>query len=89
MGGGIGRRHASLRWVFERLLTRFGPQRWWPADTPFEICVGAILVQGTSWRNAELALDALRRTDRLRFERLRELGSGQLARLIRPPMVPF
>ena len=84
MGGGIGRRHASLRWVFERLLARFGPQGWWPAETPFEVCVGAILVQGTSWRNAELALDALRRADRLRFERLRELGSGQLAKLIRP-----
>jgi len=80
----MGRRHASLRWAFERLLARFGPQRWWPAETPFEVCVGAILVQGTSWRNADLALAALRRADRLRFDRLRDLGSGQLSGLIRP-----
>ena len=84
MGGRAGRHRASLRWAFERLLTRFGPQGWWPAETPFEVCVGAILVQGTSWRNAELALDALRRADRLCFERMRGLGSGPLARLIRP-----
>ncbi len=84
MGGGRGRRRASLRWAFERLLARFGPQGWWPAETPFEVCVGAILVQGTSWRNAELALDALRGDDRLCFERLRRLDTGRLSRLIRP-----
>ena len=82
MGG--GRRRASLRWAFERLLARLGPQGWWPAETPFEVCVGAILVQGTSWRNAELALEALRGADRLSFERLQTLDPGRLSRLIRP-----
>lgn len=73
-----------MRWVFERLLARFGPQGWWPADTPFEVCVGAILVQGTSWQNAELALDRLRKADRLSFERLSGLSPEPLSRLIRP-----
>ena len=61
--GGRLRRFASDP-EFDALLMElyrgFGPQRWWPAETPFEVIVGAILTQNTAWRNVELALHSLR-----------------------------
>jgi endonuclease-3 related protein len=45
---------------FNALFTALGPQHWWPGETPFEIIIGAILTQNTSWRNVELALASLR-----------------------------
>ena len=47
--------------AYERLLARFGPQRWWPARSRFEVIVGALLMQQTSWRNVEVAIANLRR----------------------------
>ena len=49
--------------AYDRLWERFGPQGWWPADSPFEVAVGAILTQNTAWRNVELALDNLREAE--------------------------
>jgi endonuclease-3 related protein len=74
----------SLRTIHERLLARFGPAGWWPAETPFEVCVGAILVQNTAWTNVERALQRLREEGLLRFEALDRLGSEQIAPLVRP-----
>lgn len=48
------------RRLFDSLLAEYGPQHWWPGEAGFEILAGALLVQRTSWRNAELALTALR-----------------------------
>lgn len=45
---------------FDSLLSAFGPQHWWPGKTPFEVIVGAILVQNTSWTNVEGAIAKLR-----------------------------
>ncbi len=73
----------SLLGIYERLATRFGPAGWWPGDTPFEICLGAILTQNTSWANAERALGALRAHSRLSYSRLRSLPAARLAALIR------
>lgn len=70
--------------VYERLLLRFGPQGWWPADTPLEVCLGAILTQNTNWGNVRRALAGLRRETELEYERLRVLKEGRLAELIRP-----
>ena len=42
--------------VYDLLLERYGPQNWWPADTPLEMIIGAILVQSTAWANAAKAL---------------------------------
>ena len=50
-----------LQEVYQQLLDAFGPQKWWPGDTPFEIMVGAILVQNTNWQNVERAIGNLRR----------------------------
>ena len=42
--------------IYQRLFQQYGPQYWWPGNGPFEIALGAILTQGTSWSNAEKAL---------------------------------
>ena len=47
--------------VYKRLMQAFGPQNWWPAESPFEVVVGAILTQNTSWTNVEKAIENLKR----------------------------
>lgn len=51
----------TLRQIYTRLYRHYGPQHWWPGDTPFEIMVGAILTQNTAWTNVEKAMDNLKR----------------------------
>ena len=52
--------------VYRRLFDAYGPQRWWPgAETPIEVCIGAILTQSAAWTNVELALRRLRAADAL------------------------
>jgi endonuclease-3 related protein len=74
---------AGLRKVYRRLRDRFGPAGWWPGETPFEVCLGAILTQNTSWTNVEKALEVLRRRGLLSFEKLRGLPPSRLAPMIR------
>ncbi len=54
--------------IYDRLFAFFGPQRWWPAETPFEVILGAILTQNTAWKNVATAIGNLRRHDLLSFE---------------------
>ncbi len=70
--------------IYNRLLNHYGPQNWWPADSAFEVMVGAVLVQSTAWRNVELAIDNLRVARSLSPEAIRELSPSELERLIRP-----
>jgi endonuclease-3 related protein len=70
--------------IFELLLARFGPQHWWPADDPFEVLVGAVLTQNTSWRNVQRALAALKAQSLMSFVALNGLPVDELAALIRP-----
>jgi endonuclease-3 related protein len=72
------------RELLDTLLEQHGPQQWWPADDRFEIMVGAILVQRTAWRNAVLAIDALKRADVLLPDKLARVELDSLAALIRP-----
>ena len=74
----------SLRRIYGLLLARFGHAGWWPGKTPFEVCVGAILTQSTSWSNVEKALARLRQRRRLSFRGLAALPPKRLAALIRP-----
>lgn len=74
----------ELRSIYRRLLTRFGPQHWWPGDTPFEVCVGAILTQNTAWTNVEKAIANLKAADLLNPDRLRAAPEAKIADLIRP-----
>lgn len=46
--------------IYYKLLNHFGKQGWWPAETPFEVIIGAVLTQQTSWRNVEKAIDKLK-----------------------------
>lgn len=77
-------RAASLAGIYRRLVRRFGHAGWWPGETPFEVCLGAILVQNTSWTNVERALDGLRRAGRLSYAGLKDLSAARIAPLIRP-----
>lgn len=70
--------------IYGKLYSYFGPQRWWPAKTPFEVIAGAILTQNTSWANVEKAINNLRKHDLLRPEKLYKLPQKKLASLIRP-----
>jgi len=69
--------------IYHRLLDEFGPQHWWPADTPLEVIVGAILTQNTSWKNVEQAVRVLKDNELLDLHALGEVPVGQLASLIR------
>lgn len=70
--------------LYESLYRRYGALNWWPADTPFEVCVGAILTQNTNWLNVEKAIVNLKREGLLSVEAIRETDQGRLAELIRP-----
>ena len=63
---------------------RNGHLAWWPGDTPFEVCIGAILTQNTAWTNVERAIANLKRADALDPHRLLALAESDLAQLIRP-----
>lgn len=73
-----------LRRYYRRLYRHFGPQRWWPARTRFEVILGALLTQNTSWANVEKALNNLRREDLLSPARLSRVRVPRLERLLRP-----
>jgi endonuclease-3 related protein len=66
------------------LYRAFGPQRWWPARTPLEVVVGAILTQNTAWSNVAAAIKNLKGAGVLSFKALADLPEKRLARLIRP-----
>jgi len=72
----------NVRCIYQRLLERFGPQHWWPAETPFEVMVGAVLTQSTSWRNVESAITALKQANALSANAMRNLPIEQLASFI-------
>ncbi|MDD5112108.1 MAG: endonuclease III domain-containing protein [Candidatus Altiarchaeota archaeon] len=72
--------------VYKRLLREFGPQGWWPAETPFEVIVGAILTQSTSWQNVEKAIQNLKKAGLLSPDGLRKVPLRNLAVLIRPAL---
>lgn len=74
---------AILPSVYTALFRRYGPQGWWPARTPFEVIVGAILTQNTSWSNVEKAILELRRTGMLSYKRMSRCPRRRLARTIR------
>jgi endonuclease-3 related protein len=74
----------ALPAIFTRLLDRYGPRHWWPAESPFEVCVGAILTQNTNWGNVEKAIANLKTADCLTATGIATLTPQELAALIRP-----
>ena len=72
----------SLQDIFDRMLARYGSQHWWPADTPFEVMVGAVMTQATAWTNVERAIIRLKDADALSPAAIRGLDTEELAALI-------
>ncbi len=70
--------------LYGALLDHFGPQRWWPARSRFEVAVGAVLTQHTAWRGVERAITNLRDAGHLEPHRLAALPPARLGRLLRP-----
>ncbi|WP_243372050.1 endonuclease III domain-containing protein [Geotalea sp. SG265] len=70
--------------VFAALLERYGNLHWWPAETPFEVCVGAILTQNTNWGNVEKAIVNLKQAGLLSAAALHRVPVDALAQAIRP-----
>jgi len=69
--------------MYDILLKAFGPRGWWPADTEFEVIIGAILTQNTSWKNVKKAIDRLKKEDLLSPHALLKLKEDELADIIR------
>jgi len=70
--------------IYDTLYRAFGPQHWWPGETPFEIAVGAILTQNTNWGNVEKAINNIKRQKALNARLLYEMPHKHLALLIKP-----
>jgi endonuclease-3 related protein len=70
--------------IYRRLYRAFGPQHWWPGETPFEIAVGAILTQNTNWGNVEKAIENLKSGKALNAESIHNMKKERLASFIKP-----
>ncbi|MEA3369455.1 MAG: endonuclease III domain-containing protein [Candidatus Ratteibacteria bacterium] len=68
--------------VFDKLYRHFGEQFWWPASSPFEVIVGAVLTQNTAWTNVEKAITNLKRRDLLHPEKISRLPLKELEKLV-------
>ncbi len=78
------RNEHELRRYYDALFRAWGAQHWWPAETQFEVIVGAYLTQNTAWTNVERALEALRAAKALNVDAIRKMRLSRLERLIRP-----
>jgi endonuclease-3 related protein len=74
----------KLRQYYDALYRAWGAQHWWPAETQFEVIVGAYLTQNTAWTNVEQALNNLRAANTLSIAAIRKMRLSRLERLIRP-----
>jgi endonuclease III related protein len=70
--------------MHDTLAAAYGPQHWWPAETPFEVILGAYLTQNTAWKAVERSLANLREAGALSLDGLRAIPLAKLRRLIRP-----
>jgi endonuclease III related protein len=80
----ISRSKNDLHSYYAALFAAYGPQHWWPGRTRFEVIVGAILTQNTSWKNAERAIANLRRAKLLSPAAVRDVSLTELASHLRP-----
>lgn len=70
--------------LYDALYRYYGPQKWWPARTRFEVIIGAILTQNTSWKNVEKAIKRLDAAKLLNPHAIRKTRIQKIAALIRP-----
>ena len=76
--------NTTLRTFFDHMARYHGTTHWWPGDSPFEICVGAILTQNTAWTNVEKAITNLKRENLLSPRRLLAADTATLEAALRP-----
>lgn len=74
----------SFSQAYQLLYDHFGPQGWWPGETPFEVLVGAVLTQNTNWSNVKKAINNLKEAGLLAHKRLSSLHVDEIAGYIRP-----
>ena len=74
----------KLNEIYELLLEAYGPQNWWPAESPLEVMLGAVLTQNTNWLGVEKAIANLKHKNLLNPDKLQALATEDLARLIKP-----
>ena len=77
-------KNKKLLLIYNKLYKAFGPQHWWPGDTPFEVAVGAILTQNTNWGNVEKAINNLKKEKVLGARAIHDMPVKKLASLIQP-----
>jgi endonuclease-3 related protein len=80
----MGPKGKILAEMYERLIRAVGPRHWWPGDSPFEVIVGAILTQNTSWANVEKAIANLKKAGLLSPQGVRGVPLDDLAQVIKP-----
>ncbi len=68
-----------LQELYRRLYDAFGPQGWWPGETPLEVALGAILTQNTNWRNVSRVITALKDEGKLDATLLGDMPEAELA----------
>ncbi|MDG1891957.1 MAG: endonuclease III domain-containing protein [Verrucomicrobiota bacterium] len=73
----------TLQQAYSLMRGRFGHLQWWPGDTEFEICAGAILTQNTNWSNVEKAIRSLKKEDCLNVQSIHLMEHEELAEMIR------
>ncbi len=73
-----------MKHIYDTLYRNYGPQQWWPADTPFEVMIGTILTQNTAWSNVEKAIANLQENNCLSAEQITATPPEQLARWLKP-----
>jgi len=78
-----GKRELLLN-IYNLLYNSFGPQHWWPGETPFEIIIGAILTQNTNWKNVEKAIKNLKNAGVFSPSLMLDINPQKLASLIKP-----
>ncbi|MCL2330807.1 MAG: endonuclease III domain-containing protein [Phycisphaerae bacterium] len=80
----MNRTATLLKSFYQAMAEAYGPQHWWPAQSPTEVIIGAVLTQNTAWKNVERAIANLQQAEMLDWQRLRDVSFEELAELIRP-----
>lgn len=76
----------QLMHIYNKMFAHFGPRKWWPAETTFEVIVGAILTQSVAWRNVEKAINSLKQAGLLDIKALYSADTEAVAQLIVPTL---
>lgn len=74
----------KIKKIYDLLFDAFGNQHWWPGETDFEIIIGAILTQGTNWKNVEKAINNIKKEGLLEIDKFKDLKIQKIKRLIKP-----